>query len=238
MTGKYKKKLALECGDEFCDDGLQFGVGLGGDEALLGDAGEDVGVAGLDVLGEFLFELGDFVGVHLVDVATDTTVDDWNLFFDGHGHVLALLEELSETDTSAEELLGGSVQVGAKLGEGGHLTVLGQLELHGPGHLLHGLGLGRGPYTGHGQTDVDGGPDALVEKLGFQEDLAIGDGNDVGWDISGHITGLGFDDWEGREGTASVGLVHLSGTLQETGVEVEHITGVSLTTCKNVKQYI
>ena len=41
-----------------------------------------------------------------------------------------------------------------------HLSVLSQLELHGTGNLLHGLGLGSGSDTGHGQTDVDGGADA------------------------------------------------------------------------------
>ena len=40
-----------------------------------------------------------------------------------------------------------------------HLSVLSQLELHGTGNLLHGLGLGSGSDTGHGQTDVDGGSD-------------------------------------------------------------------------------
>ena len=43
--------------------------------------------------------------------------------------------------------------------DGSYLSVLSQLELHGPGHLLHRLGLGSGADAGHGQTDVDGGSD-------------------------------------------------------------------------------
>jgi len=54
--------------------------------------------------------------------------------------VLSLLEQLCEPDAPAEQLLGGGVQVGAELGEGGHLTVLGQLQLHGTGHLVVGRG--------------------------------------------------------------------------------------------------
>jgi hypothetical protein len=66
---------------------------------------------------------------------SDTAVDDCDLLLDGHGHVLALLEQLREADTAVQQLLGGGVEVGAELGEGGHLAVLGQLELHGTGDL-------------------------------------------------------------------------------------------------------
>ena len=50
--------------------------------------------------------------------------------------------------------------------------------------------LGGGPDPGHGESDVDGGADALVEQLGLQEDLAVGDGDDVGRDVGGHVAGL------------------------------------------------
>ena len=30
----------------------------------------------------------------------------------------------------------------------------------------------------------------LVEQLGLQEDLSVSDGDDVGWDVGGHITSL------------------------------------------------
>ena len=69
-----------------------------------------------------------------------------------------------------------------------------------------------------------------INQLGFQEDLTIGNGNHIGWNVGGHITSLGLNDWEGSEGTATVVLVHLSGTLKKTGVEIENITWVSLTT--------
>ena len=57
-------------------------------------------------------------------------------------------------------------------------------------HLLHGLGLGGGSDTGHGETDVDGRPDALVEELSLQEDLAVSDGDDVGGNVGRHVTSL------------------------------------------------
>ena len=104
--------------------------------------------------------------------------------------VLSLLKQFSKTDTTAQQLLGGSVQIGTELGESSHLTILGKLKLHGAGHLLHGAGLSSRSDTGHGQTDVDGRSDTLVEELSLQEDLAVGNGNDVGRDVGRHVTSL------------------------------------------------
>lgn len=67
--------------------------------------------------------------------------------------------------------------------------------------MLHGFDLGSRSYSGHGKTDVDSGSDSLIEKLGFQENLSIGNGNDVGGDIGGNVTGLGLNDGEGGQGS-------------------------------------
>lgn len=134
------------------------------------------------------------------------------------------------TLTTVEGLLGSSIEIGTELGESSDLTVLGQEELEGTSDLLHGLELGGGTDTRDGKTDVNGGTDTLVEELRLQEDLTISDGNDVGGNVSGHITTLGLNDGKGSHGTTTVGLVHLGGTLEKTRVEVEDITGVSLTT--------
>ena len=183
----------------------------------------------LDVLNEGSLEGSDLGGVNFVEESTDTAVDDGDLVLNGHGHVLALLQQLGQPDTPVQQLLGGGVKIGTELGEGSDLTVLGKLKLHGTGDLLHGLGLGSGADTGHGETDVDGGTDTLVEQLGLQEDLAVSDGDDVGGDVGGHVTGLGLNDGQGGEGATSHGVGHLGGTLKQPGVEVEDVTGVSLT---------
>jgi hypothetical protein len=152
----------------------------------------------------------------LVEETSDTGVKDANLFFSGNGNVLLLFEQFCEFLTSVEELLSSCVQIGTELGEGGDFTILSELELEGTGNLLHGLDLGGGADTGHRETDVDGGTDTLVEELSFEENLAIGDGDDVSGNVSGHITSLSLDNWEGGEGSISVVLVHLGGTLEET----------------------
>jgi hypothetical protein len=228
--------LEAGVGHEFVEDSLELGVSLLRKLALRLDVVDDMGGLGLECVEVELFELGDLRSLQLVEEASDTGVQDADLLLGGEGNVLLLLEQLSELLTSVEELLGGGIKIGTELGEGGDLSVLGQLELHGTSNLLHGLDLGGGADTGHGKTDVNGGSDTLVEQFSFQEDLAVSNGNHVGGNISGHITSLGLNDGEGSERTGTVVLVHLGGTLEETRVEIEHITGVSLTTWGTSKE--
>lgn len=122
-------------GKEVSDDRLQLGVILIGNFALRGNLAENVSVRGLHELEELLLELANLGGVKLVEVSADASVDDDNLVLDGHRHVLTLLEELSQADTTVEQLLGGGVQVRAELGKGSNLTVLSELELHRTGNL-------------------------------------------------------------------------------------------------------
>ena len=50
------------------------------------------------------------------------------------------------------------------------------------------------------------------------------------------MTDLGFNNGKGGKRATSVSIRHFSGSLQETGVEVEHITGVSFTTRRSTEQ--
>lgn len=140
------------------------------------------------------------------------------------------------TLTTSQGLLGSSIEIGTELGESSNLTVLGQEKLQGTSDLLHGLKLGSGTDTRDGQTDVDGRSDTLVEQLGLQEDLAVGNGNDVGGNVGRHVTTLGLNDGQGSHGTATVLVVELGSTLQQTGVQVENVTGVSLTSRRTTEQ--
>ena len=189
-----------------------------------------MGGLGGDGIKVHLLELADLGGLDLVQVATDTSVQNTGLVFDSHGHVLLLLEELGQFLTSVKELLGGSIQIGAELSESGDLTILGELELEGTSKLLHGLDLGGGADTRDRKTDVDGGADTLMEELGLEEDLAVRDGDHIGGDVSGHITSLSLDDGKGSQRAGAVSLVHLGCALEQTRMEIEDIAGVGLTT--------
>ena len=75
--------------------------------------------------------------------------DDSDLLLDGHGHVLGLLQQLSQSNTSVLQLLDGDIKNRSKLSESWDLSALGQLKFHGTSDLLHGLGLGSRADTGH-----------------------------------------------------------------------------------------
>mmetsp|Transcript_30575 Transcript_30575/g.81834 ORF Transcript_30575/g.81834 Transcript_30575/m.81834 type:complete len:482 (+) Transcript_30575:537-1982(+) len=127
-------------------------------------------------------------------------------------------------------MLRRGVQVGAELGESRHLAVLSELQLQGPGHLLHRLDLRRRAHAAHGEADVDGGPDTLVEQLRLQEDLPVCDADHVRGDVGAHVPSLGLDDRQRCQGaTTHRLLVHLGRALEQAGVEVEHVARVGLT---------
>jgi len=207
---------------------LERGFAGLGESSLLGDGLEEWLLGGSDVFEEFKLEVGDVLWGDLVEVTSDTAEDASNLLGNVHWGVLGLLEELGESDTSVEELLGGGIHIGTELSEGGDLSVLREIELHGTGDLLHGLELGGGSDSGDGETDVDCWSDTLVEELGLQEDLTVSDGDDVGWDVGGHITGLGLDHWKRGQGTGALVVGHLGSSLQKSRVQVEYITWVGL----------
>ena len=134
-----------------------------------------MGSLGVERLEVHLLKLSDLGGLNLIKVSTDTGEEDAGLLLDGHGHVLLLLEQLGELLASVQKLLRGSIQVRAELSEGGDLAILSKLEFEGASELLHSLDLRGRADARHGQTDVDGGADTLVEKLGLEEDLAVRD---------------------------------------------------------------
>jgi hypothetical protein len=86
------------------------------------------------------------------------------------------------------------------------------------------------------ETDVDGRPDALVEQVGLQVDLAVGDRDDVGRDVGGDVVALGLDDRQAGQGAAAHVLRQLGAALQQPRVEVEHVAGVGLAAGRAAQQ--
>jgi hypothetical protein len=104
---------------------------------------------------------------------------------------------------------------------------LGQIKFHGTGNLFHSFKLGSGTDSGDRQTNVNSWSNTFVEQFSFQENLTVSNGNDVGWDIGGDITSLGFNDWKSGQGSSAHFVGHFSGSFQQSGVQVEDITWVS-----------
>ena len=140
--------------------------------------------------------------------------------------VFGLLEQFHQAGTAVQLGFRRGVQVRGEGGEGFQVTVGGQVQTERAGHLLHALGLGSTAHTGNGHTNVNGGTHTLVEQVGFQEHLTVGDRDHVGRDEGRHIVGLGFDDGQSGHGTTTHIVGKLGGTFQQAGVQVEHVTGV------------
>src|SRR5262249_34477157 len=75
---------------------------------------------------------------------------------------------------------------------------------------------------------VDGGPDAGVEQVGLQEDLAVGDGDDVGGDVGRDVAGLRLDDGDGGQAAPAVLVRELGRPFQQAAVQVEDVARVGL----------
>ena len=101
-------------------------------------------------------------------------------------------------------------------------------ELQAAGDLLHRLDLGVATDPGDRAADVDGRADTRVEQVGLQEDLPVGDGDDVGGDVRRDVVGLGLHDGQAGEGAVAHLLGELRAPLQQPRVQVEDVTGVGL----------
>jgi len=101
-----------------------------------------MGVLGLEQLHVEFFELSNLASLDLIEETSDTSIQDADLFFSDHRHILLLLEQFSKLLASVEQMLSGSIKIRAELGEGSDLSVLGQLKLEGTSNLLHCLDLG------------------------------------------------------------------------------------------------
>eukprot|EP00755_Sulcionema_specki_P037605 Sspe_Gene.265::Locus_88_Transcript_1_1_Confidence_1.000_Length_1942::g.265::m.265 len=98
-----------------------------------------------------------------------------------------------------------------------------------PATSLHRLVLSGRPDTAHGQTDVHSGPLPTSEELRVKVDLPVRDGDHVRHDVRRHVVRQGLDDGEGRQRPTTHPRRHHGRTLQQTGVQVEHVTRVGLT---------
>ena len=92
--------------------------------------------------------------------------------------------------------------------------------------MFHRLDLRGGTDARDRETDGNRRTNALVEQIGFQIDLTVGDRNDVGRNVRRDVAGLRFDDRQRGQGTVTVLLADTRGTFEQTAVQIEHVTGI------------
>src|SRR5690606_13644232 len=194
-------------------------------------------VLGLQVILERFFETQNLLDLEVVKVAVVDREQGNAKFPDLQRLVLRLLEQFNDALATFQLAARSVVKVGGELGERCKFAILGQVGTNTTGHLLDDLGLRSATDTRHRNTGVDGGTDTGVEQVGFQEDLAVGNGDDVGRNEGGHVAGLGFDDGQRSKRTGlafdctlgevlDVLFIDAGCAFQQAGVQVEHVARV------------
>ena len=114
-----------------------------------------------------------------------------------------LLQQLHQSFSVLQLCFCCIIQIRSKLCEHFHLTVLCQIDTDTTGGFLHCLCLGCTTDSGYGKSYVYGWSHTCVEQVALEEDLTIGNGNNVGRNICGNITGLCFNNRQCGDGTAT-----------------------------------
>src|ERR1017187_7575043 len=238
LTERMRRRISIKLGMRLCrwvlrhearlelfDNGLYLGGEVRVQDLLSADFVEHAAVRVIHEAVQLGFELTADMHWQIVQVALGAGPDNHDLLFDGQGLILVLFEDLDEVLAAIELLLRRLVEVAAELGKRGQFAILRQVEAHAAGEGLHGLGLGIAADAGDRDTGVDGRPLVAVEQVGFEKDLSVGNGNDVGGDVGRNVARLGFDEGQGGQRTGAVFVVELGGALQEAAVQVEDVAG-------------
>src|SRR6266550_1510469 len=217
--------------ERFAEGGKRIVEALGdlvGERLGLAELLEDLRLFSLEKAVELVLEVLQPRRRDVVQLAGRCRIEDRDLLLDRERLVLRLLDDLAQLLAAGQLVAGRLVEIRRELGEGRQAAVLGQVQLERCRDLLHRLRLRRRSNSRHGDTDVEGGPLAGVEEVGLEEDLAVGDRDDVRRDVGRHVALLGLDDRQGRQGAAAVLVVHPGGPLEEPAVEVEDVARVGL----------
>ena len=159
----------------------------------------------------------------VVEVAVGAGVDDRDLLLDRQRLVLRLLQDLDQPRAAIELRLRRLVEVAAELRERRELAVLREVEPQRAGDLPHRLDLRRAADARHRVADVDRRADALVEQVRLEEDLAVGDRDDVGRNVGRQVAGLRLDDRQRRQRSAAELVVQLRRALEQARVQIEDV---------------
>ena len=185
---------------------------------------------------ELVLEAQHVVGRHPVELAGRPEPERDHHLLERVRRVLRLLEQRHQALAPVELLAGGRVEVGGEHRERLHRAELRQVDLQRAGHRLHGLGHRVATDARDRHTDVD--RRALVgrEQVGLQEDLAVGDRDDVGRDVGRHVVRLGLDDRQAGHRARAQGVGQLGAALEQAAVQVEDVTGVGLAARRAAQQ--
>ena len=146
-----------------------------------------------------------------------------------------------------ELFAGRFVEIRCKLGESRQFPILRQRELDAAGNLLDERHLGGATHPGYRYPRTHRRPDAGVEAIGFEEDLAVGNRNHVGGYEGRNVAGLCLDDWQRCQRPCfafdcaissrfDICGVDTCRALEQTRVQVKDVSGICFTTRRTLQQ--
>ena len=116
-----------------------------------------------------------------------------------------LFHQLGYPLSAVQLRTGQVVKIGSELRERSQLTILGKSQSNTTTQLLDYLGLGCATDAGNRKTCVNSRPNARIEHVRVQEDLAIGNRDHVGRYEGRDVTRLGFNNRQRGQGTGLAG---------------------------------
>ena len=197
---------------------------------------------------EIFLKLGHILYRHIAQESFCPAIHDSNLLFHGHRRILRLNQQHAILTPFIDNHCRYGVKISSELGECFEFAILRLVYLQCTGDLLHSLYLCITTDTRYRNTYVDSRTHTLIEEGCFKENLTIGNRNHICRDISRDIASLRLDDRQGGKRTTALDkrthhfgqVVHrrshfvvgdnFGRTLQQTGVQIEYITGISFST--------
>src|SRR5512143_1608407 len=162
----------------------------------------DVRIGRRHELVEAALPLANLIHRNVVDESVRDGEDDHDLLLDGHRPILTLLQHFDRARAAIELASRRGVEVGRERGERLELAELGEIETETAGDGLHRLDLCRSADARHRDAGVDRGANAGEEQVGLEEDLAVGDRDDVRRNVGRHVARLRLEDRQRGERSA------------------------------------
>src|SRR6185437_12221954 len=116
----------------------------------------------------------------------------------------------------------------SELREGCQFAILREFQLQATGDLAHRLDLRAAADAADRKSNVHCGANALVKQVGFKINLAVGDRDDVRWNISGNVASLRLNNRQRRQRSPALLIAEFRCAFQQARVEIENVSGISL----------
>ena len=162
--------------------------------------------------------------------------DQGDLVGEPQRRVLRLVEDRADPRAARQLVAHPGVRHAAEAGEHLQFEELRVVEPQRLRRVAQRARLGLAADPADAGADVDRRLLPLVEQLGVEHDLAVGDRDQIGRDIGAEIAGVGLGDRQRGQRAAALFLGQLRGALQQPRMDIEDIAGIGLAAGRLARQ--